>query len=250
MTEAEWLACADPQRLLGFLRGEIITLVDDQPTSVEREQMRLHVTRLLTRRKSRLLACSCIRMVWRLLTDDQVREAIERVEREPDGAGYDSRMAGADRLASDVALQFRRTGRFAELPALAARHAVRAARLAAAPEGRWADVRDVAAETAVAAAWAGLVPDLREAYRQQCGLIRDIFGNPYRPVSIDPPHRRPAVVRLAQTIYEKPAFEKMPEVVDALEAAGCTDADILAHCRGPGPHVRGCWVVDLILGTT
>jgi len=57
-----------------------------------------------------------------------------------------------------------------------------------------------------------------------------------------------AVLTLAESIYVDHAFDRMPELADALEAAGCTDADVLAHCRRPGPHVRGCWVVDLILG--
>jgi hypothetical protein len=53
---------------------------------------------------------------------------------------------------------------------------------------------------------------------------------------------------LAQAIYDDRAFDRLPILADALEEAGCDTADILAHCRGPGPHVRGCWVVDLILG--
>jgi hypothetical protein len=56
------------------------------------------------------------------------------------------------------------------------------------------------------------------------------------------------VVKLAQSIYDERRFTDLPILADALEDAGCADADILAHCRGPGPHVRGCWVVDLLLG--
>jgi hypothetical protein len=54
-------------------------------------------------------------------------------------------------------------------------------------------------------------------------------------------------VNLAQTIYDQRAFDQMSNLADALEDAGCTDAAILDHCRSPGPHVRGCWVVDLLL---
>jgi len=58
------------------------------------------------------------------------------------------------------------------------------------------------------------------------------------------------ISKLAQAIQADQAFERLPVLADALEEAGCTDAAILAHCRGPGPHVRGCWVVDLLLGKT
>ena len=56
------------------------------------------------------------------------------------------------------------------------------------------------------------------------------------------------MVKLAQVIYDEHAFDRMPELADALEDAGCTNAEILAHCRQPGPHVRGCWALDLVLG--
>jgi hypothetical protein len=77
--------------------------------------------------------------------------------------------------------------------------------------------------------------------------LRDIFGNPFQTVSFDPTWRTPSVVALARTAYEERRFEDLPLLADALEEAGCTDEAILAHCRGPGPHVRGCWVVDLLL---
>lgn len=82
----------------------------------------------------------------------------------------------------------------------------------------------------------------------QAGMLRDIFGNPFRPVTFDPAWLTPAVTSLAQMSYEERTFDRMPELADALEQLGCTNADILEHCRGPGPHVRGCWVVDLVLG--
>jgi hypothetical protein len=82
----------------------------------------------------------------------------------------------------------------------------------------------------------------------QCRLLRDIFGNLFRPVTLDPTWPTPTVVGLAQTIYDNRAFDRLPELADALEGAGCTNADVLDHCREQGEHVRGCWVVDLILG--
>jgi hypothetical protein len=84
--------------------------------------------------------------------------------------------------------------------------------------------------------------------RSHSVIIRDIFGNPFRPVTFDPPWRTLSVVSLAQTIYDERSFGKMPDLGDALERAGCRDDTILDHCRKPGEHVRGCWVVDLALG--
>jgi hypothetical protein len=82
-------------------------------------------------------------------------------------------------------------------------------------------------------------------------IVRDIFGNPFHQVAVDPSW--PAwgngtVVKLAHGIYDERAFDRLSVLADALEDAGCTNADILAHCRQPGEHVRGCWVVDLVLG--
>jgi hypothetical protein len=83
-------------------------------------------------------------------------------------------------------------------------------------------------------------------------LVRDLF----RPVTFAPATVSPAwlawndgtVVKIAQAIYDERAFERLPVLADALEDAGCDNADIRRHCREPGEHVRGCWVVDLLLG--
>ena len=82
----------------------------------------------------------------------------------------------------------------------------------------------------------------------QCHFFRDVFGNPFRPVTLDPAWQTTNVLALAQAIYDDRAFDRMPILADALEDAGCDNADILNHCRQPGEHVRGCWVVDLVLG--
>jgi hypothetical protein len=92
-----------------------------------------------------------------------------------------------------------------------------------------------------ATAWA----DERQA---QAALVREVFGNPFRPVSLDPAWRTPAVLQLAQALYDDRAFDQLPILADALEEAGCSSREVLDHCRSPGPHVRGCWVVDLVLG--
>jgi hypothetical protein len=84
--------------------------------------------------------------------------------------------------------------------------------------------------------------------RAQCGLLRDIFGNPFRPVTFDTNWRTSDVTAMARGMYETRDFGAMPILADALQDAGCENTAVLDHCRGPGPHVRGCWVVDLILG--
>jgi hypothetical protein len=87
---------------------------------------------------------------------------------------------------------------------------------------------------------------LRENWR--AGYVRDIFGNPFRPVAFSPEWRTDTALTLARQMYEAREFGAMPILADALQDAGCDNPDILDHCRGPGPHVRGCWVVDLVLG--
>jgi len=83
----------------------------------------------------------------------------------------------------------------------------------------------------------------------QCRLLRDIFGNPFRPVALGPAWLTSDVLALARGIYDEKAFDRMPILADALQDAGCTNEDVLAHCRdGLLPHVRGCWVLDLVLG--
>jgi hypothetical protein len=85
----------------------------------------------------------------------------------------------------------------------------------------------------------------------QVGLLCCISGNPFRPVTIEPAWLNwndSSIPKIAQRVYDDCRFEDLPILAGALEEAGCHNAEILAHCRGPGPHVRGCWVVDLLLG--
>jgi hypothetical protein len=90
---------------------------------------------------------------------------------------------------------------------------------------------------------------LREAnLRLQESIFRDIVGNPLRPAAFDARWRTGDVLGLARAAYEDGAFERLPMLADALMDAGCDDAAILGHCQGLGPHARGCWVVDLVIG--
>ena len=86
----------------------------------------------------------------------------------------------------------------------------------------------------------------REWERQ---LSPELIGpNPFRPVTFSPEWRTSTAVAIARQMYEGRDFSAMPILADALQDAGCEHADVLDHCRGPGPHVRGCWVCDLVLG--
>jgi hypothetical protein len=79
-------------------------------------------------------------------------------------------------------------------------------------------------------------------------LFRDIFGNPFRSVTFSASWRTGTAVALARQMYESRDFSAMPILADALQDAGCDSEDILYHCRGSEAHVRGCWVVDLVMG--
>ena len=94
-------------------------------------------------------------------------------------------------------------------------------------------------------------PVLDHYYREsanQTDILRDIFGNPFRPLSVNPTWRTFTVQQLADAIYQEQAFDRLPILADALEDAGCDNAELLTHLRQPGEHVRGCWALDLVLG--
>jgi hypothetical protein len=112
--------------------------------------------------------------------------------------------------------------------------------------------------TVDAAGYAAVATDLRSGRalpaqsaerRFLANLLRDIFGNPFRPTAFDPAWRSDTAVALAKGMYESRDFSAMPILADALQDAGCDSDDILNHCRDEKQtHVRGCWVVDLVLG--
>ena len=81
----------------------------------------------------------------------------------------------------------------------------------------------------------------------QHAVFRDIVGDPAHPATFDPRWRTSDVIGVARGIYEEKAFIRLPILADALMDAGCEDESIISHCRSKGPHVRGCWVVDLVL---
>src|SRR5262249_29049505 len=88
----------------------------------------------------------------------------------------------------------------------------------------------------------------RGRLRRLAHLLRDLFGNPFRPAAFAPAWRSGTSAALARTVYQGRDFSALPMLADALEEAGCDNPDVLAHCRGPTAfHVRGCWAVDLVL---
>lgn len=89
--------------------------------------------------------------------------------------------------------------------------------------------------------------------RKWADALRDLFGNPFRPVTIDPlwlAHEDGFAVKLATAIYEEHRFADLPILADVLEEAGCSSAPLIEHLRSPGPHYRGCWALDLVLSRT
>jgi hypothetical protein len=223
MTESEWMACDDPHAMLKFLEGRA------------------------SGRKLRLFAVACCCRFWRLLIDERSKKAVLVAERDADQA----RPEAVAEAFHESQCAFRVCEYASDRHADAA---WAACQLAEPSEDRL----EKAVRVALLAANAAGYPNdssystdrdrIEVEYRHQCHLLRDMDGNPFGPVNLDPTWLSPNVVALARTIYEERAFDRMPELADVLEEAGGYEADILGHCRKPGPHVRGCWVVDLILG--
>ncbi len=248
MTEAEWLACADPAPMLEFLRGKA------------------------SDRKLRLFACGCFYPV-RNFFSKVTQKAVEVAERFADGKGSPEELNQAFRLARGARKDWRYVQRF---------------RLSQSPwdmAGWWADdaartlandALNQAGRTLRTRTAVGLEAKQKERRKgaqarkiyedawwperkAQADLLRELFGNPFRP---SPPlplailaWNDRTIPRIAEAIYEErqmPAgtldTARLGILADALLDAGCEDDELICHCRSEGPHVRGCWAVDLILG--
>jgi hypothetical protein len=241
LTEAEWLTSTDPMPMLDYLDSHD----------------------LLTDRTQRLHDCACVRRIWHLLLDEHGRRAVETAERFADD------MATLEELreAQGAALAAADAQATLYFPGTPNSYTVLAAAAGAAWEFR--SGADPLAHAAGAISWEGLTENgppkrrlgrikFAEERANQAALVRDLFGNPFRPVTISPAvltWNAGLVVRIAQAAYEERPLPAgtldnglLAILADALEEAGCTDTDILGHLRGSGPHVRGCWPVDLCLG--
>jgi hypothetical protein len=213
MTEADWLSSADPLLLMGLLEGVVRNgEVSD--------------------RTIRLFACACSRRLWHMLTEDARRDVL-LAERFVDGQASEEELSARCREVdlADV-------GRDGPGGPAVARCCVL--------YGIWdgGHYRDEYWQEVKKA-----VGDERgtEEGAARSALLRDIFGNPFRHVPFDPGCRTRSTVGIASKMYEERDFVGMPVLADALEETGCVHADILTHCREPDVHVRGCWVVDLLL---
>lgn len=211
MTEEEWLNCIDHDTILFWL---------DKQSSA---------------RKLRLFCCACVRRIWRQLDDAEAsRRAVELTEWFVEDQATQEELATVQKRANDV------TG---------STHKKQNAQRAAA----WCASAVVdAASIARSVAWASIYASHKSHRREkaaQAALLREVFGNPFRPVALDPHWLTTDVRALAAGIYADRAFDRMPILADALQDAGCTNEEVLSHCRDTTlAHIRGCWVVDLLLG--
>ncbi|MDY3557010.1 hypothetical protein R5W24_006194 [Gemmata sp. JC717] len=220
MTEAEWLTCDDALRMLPFI-GRVLT----------------------DSRKVRLLACACCRAVWDDTWPQRSREAIVSAELFANGMLTESELNDFRSLACQSAQN----------------EAVRQSRM------RFTEANLVLVSRLTFAADAALKSDhivfkvtvsyptssLRADEEMKAimpPILKDIFGNPFCPVTLDPSWLTSDVRLLSTSIYADRAFDRLPILADALQDAGCDRDDVLNHLRGDGPHVLGCWALDLVLG--
>ena len=227
MTETEWMECTDPTPMLEFLHGR----AND--------------------RKLRLFAVACCRRIWELLEDERSQKAVELAEQSADhhipqltleAVSGEAEDAFEDAIAPDETLT------------VESREKTGAACSAASYASNTPVVRHFDAVEVMRAA-ADATSDSAAECVAQAALVRELWERAIRPIILDSAWRTPTATSLAQAAYDErslPSGELDPSrlavLSDALEEAGCDDADILGHLRGPGPHVRGCWAVDLLLG--
>jgi hypothetical protein len=240
MTEDEWLACDDPKPMLEL------------------------VNRTASDRQLRLFAVACCRRIGHLCRFKACRNGVEVAERYADGLATAEERGEAFRAVGNVkefgnplglaTLWRDRTTCFACLAvyeALMPEERVRFDGGATVPR-RAAEAVFGRASTAVgrrdATAYEAARGAAAEERSAQSSLVRDIFGNPFRAVALSSGWLTTNVLALARQMYESRDFSALPILADALQDAGCADPDLLGHLRSPGPHVRGCWALDLILG--
>jgi hypothetical protein len=265
-TEVEWLSARYPTCLLDYLRR--LKRITNVPGG---------------RRRIRLFCCACCRQIWHMLKDERSRRAVEVSERFADGLATRRELTEATEAAFAVDRELSHVMYKLMAPTdpeLVEEMGESIFDSLKTADGRWLYYERMAASTAAWAAkqWspghsASYIPEgvaylvireaeankqgtglaAREALEQrQCQVLRDIFGNPVRPTpGVDPTWlawNGSAVMKIVLAICQEGRFGDLPILGDALEDAGFSDAEILGHCRSSEEHVRGCWVVDLLLG--
>lgn len=204
MTEADWLACGDPIRLL--------------------EQ-----TKLESRRKARLLAWAGCRRAWSEVRDERCRDELRAAEKFADGAATSAALETASWEAV-LAYEEAQGSVRSEVLALYAAISLTAGDVT---------VSDL---VAIFQTTADLAPFGQNVRAIQADLIRDIFGNPFRSITLKLAWRSLDVISVAKGINASQDFSGMPVLADALQEAGCDSDDILNHLRDTNAtHVRGCW---------
>jgi hypothetical protein len=242
MTEEEWNSCTDPTVMIEFLRGGA------------------------SDRKLRLFAVACCRRVWHLLRDERSRQSVEVAERYADGLATDDELNDGRENSSDASSEAHRAAMAAgwSRGTWIANAGANAAYGACGHWQNWlSDTRLFDTPVWAARATAGpevehVLTDAAQAegfdneQEKQCQILRDIFGpTRFRCVELGRTivqWNGGTIIKMAQAIYDDQTFDRLPILADALEDAGCDDGDILAHCHGAVLHVRGCWVIDCVLG--
>jgi hypothetical protein len=217
MTEQEWLDCTDPKPMLQFLRGKA------------------------SERKMRLFLVACARLVWDRMTDPVMRMGVETAERFADGLASAEEQQAAHFEIYELAYKGPSLSVKANTMGVTVEEYFSLFGLSLSCGFSKASLDRIERTNA----W-GKGGKLTAQY--QPFLLREIFGNPFRRMPLDPHWLTPRVVSLAHTIYDGGTFDQLTALAEALEEAGCGEPDLLSHCRGLGQHVRGCWVMDLLLG--
>lgn len=216
------------------------------------------------RRRARLFACACCRRVWHLI-DVAARRIVEIAEALADGQATEAELQTAANPDDFDNLEARFYGVIGPQLSKHEYQVTVAAMALAEPRLDILSAGAIARDTAVCPSqdfyWSPRMG--RKAITEYAEgdlsmvrrLIHEVFGNPFRPVAFNAAWRVPLVTSLAQATYDVRSLpsgefdsDRLAVISDALEEAGCSNSGLLSHLRSPGPHIRGCWAVDIILG--
>lgn len=270
MTEAEWLACDNLYPMLIFLRGDIEPATQDPDT---RGRIISSFGDLVSgpaaRVSSRKLACfalECCRKWWELPLDETSQELIRSYEMflqqqtswadflaicgQIWGVQQSSTTNSTETVSVSVIHEWSPTpfGVSSLTQQLAWVTASYVHRHRIEELTRTATEEDLFGWGFFGYEFPGFNQTAKQVFAPLPALLREIVGNPFRSVAVDSSWRTSTVIALADGIYTERAFDRLPILADALQEADCHNEDLLSHLRGPGPHARGCWALDLALG--